>query len=147
MNEPGLEAKAEDPSRQGPNAQSLLKTFRDDRHLDQEAFISLLHEDVVWDMSRSPFPDARVYRGVKGVREWFEGLEAAFGDVVYEIEQVREVGDQVAQLIHVHGRGTSSGIPVDYRFVPVMTLRAGKIVRMDRYEDWAEAMAALEHSD
>jgi ketosteroid isomerase-like protein len=144
VNEPGLEARADDSRRQGANAQSLLKTLRADRHMDQEAFISLLHEDVVWDMSRSPFPDAHVYRGVGGVREWFDSLASVFGDVAYEIERVREVGDRVAQLIRVGGRGRGSGVPVDYRFAPVMTFRSGKIVRMDRYDDWPEAMAAIE---
>jgi hypothetical protein len=28
----------------------------------------------VWDTSRSSFPEARVYYGIDGVREWFRGL-------------------------------------------------------------------------
>jgi ketosteroid isomerase-like protein len=43
----------------------------------------------------------------------------------------------------VHGRGPSSQISVDYRFVPVMTFSDGKIVRIDRYDDWSAATAAM----
>jgi ketosteroid isomerase-like protein len=102
-----------------------------------------MHKDVEWDMSRSPFPDARVYRGRDGVREWFQGLADAFGEVVYEVERMHEAGSRVAVQFRVRGRGPSSGIPVDYRFVPLMTFRAGKIVHMERYGDWDSAMAEM----
>ena len=124
-----------------------LPALLPDGRLNIAAFLSLLSEDVVWDVSRSPFPDAGFYQGIDGVRDWFRGLRDAFGDVRYEVEQVREAGEQVAMLLRVHGRGPSSQIPVDYRFVPVMTFREGKIVRMDRYDDWASATAALGLSD
>jgi ketosteroid isomerase-like protein len=111
--------------------------------MDIEAFFSMLAEDIVWDLSRSPFPDAGVYHGIDGVREWFRGLDDAFGQVTYEVEQLRESGERVAVLLHVRGRGPTSQITVDYRFVPVMTFRDGKIVRMDRYDDWTAATEAL----
>jgi ketosteroid isomerase-like protein len=41
----------------------------------------------------------------------------------------------------------ASGIPVDYSFVPVVTFRAGKIVRMERYDDWETALAAMGAAD
>jgi ketosteroid isomerase-like protein len=125
---------------QGRNPQALLLP---DGRMDSEAFFSLLDEDVVWDMSRSPFPDAGIYHGLDGVRDWFRGLDDAFGDVRYQVEQVREAGEQLAVLLHVHGRGPSSQIAVDYRFVPVMTFRERKIVRMDRYDNWSAATAAM----
>jgi hypothetical protein len=31
---------------------------------------------------------------------------------------------------------------VDYRFVPLFTFRDGKILRMDRFSEWEEAIAA-----
>ena len=45
--------------------------------------------------------------------------------------------------MRVRGRGPGSGIPVDYSFVPVITFRAGKIVRMERYDDREAAVAAM----
>ena len=127
----------------GPNAQRILQAFLPDGRMDLEAALSLLGEDVEWDMSRSPFPDAGIYHGVDGVREWFRGLAHAFGEVVYEIERVHEEGAAVAVQFHVRGRGPSSGIPVDYRFVPLLTFRRGKVVHMERHDDWDSAIAAM----
>jgi ketosteroid isomerase-like protein len=114
--------------------------------MDTDAFFSLLADDVVWDLSRSPFPDAGIYHGIEGVRDWFRGLDDAFGPVRYEVERMFEVDERVAVLMHVRGQGPSSQIAVDYSFVPVMTFREGKIVRMDRYDDWSAATAALGRS-
>src|SRR5437667_1606240 len=114
---------------------------------DLEGFYALLAEEVVWELSRSPFPEAGVYNGVDAVRSWFSGLSDAFGDVQYQVEKQREVDNQVAQLVHVSGRGPGSQIPVDYSFAPLFTFREGKIVRMDRYDDWATAMEALGASE
>ena len=40
------------------------------------------------------------------------------------------------------GSGQFSKIEIDYRFATVSTFRDGKVVRMDRYGDHAEALAA-----
>jgi ketosteroid isomerase-like protein len=126
----------------GDNLQKLQRTRRAGG-LDNEAFYALLAEDVVWDLSRSPFPEAGVYHGIDAVRAWFRGISDAFGDVHLEIEKERELGEQVVSLVHLSGRGPSSQIPVEYRFASVFTFREGKIVRMDRYDDWAPAMKAV----
>ncbi len=97
---------------------------------------------VVLDNSQSPFPDAGVYRGLESVRKWFEGLAEAFGDISYEVEAVRDLGDQVAVSLRVRGSGPHSGIDVDYRFAPLITMRDGKIVRVDRFTDLPEALEA-----
>jgi len=96
---------------------------------------------VVLDNTQSPFPDAGVYRGIESVRKWFDGLADAFGEIRYEIETIRDLGDQVAALLRVRGRAPHTGIEIDYRFVPLITVRNGKIVRIDRF---AHLEAALE---
>ena len=111
--------------------------------MDAEAFVSLLSEDIVWDLSRSGFPDAGIYYGIDGVRDWFRGLTDAFGDAHYEVEQMQEADERVAALMQVRGHGPNSGIDVEYRFAVVYSFQEGKIVRMDRYDDWATALDAL----
>ena len=53
----------------------------------------------------------------------------------------------MAVLLRVRGRGPASGIEVDYRFVPLFTLRSGKVLRMDRYGEWEEALEAAQQSE
>jgi ketosteroid isomerase-like protein len=97
---------------------------------------------VVLNNARSPFPDAGVYRGLDSVRKWFDGLADAFGDIRYEVEALRDLGDQVAALLRVRGRAPHSGIGVDYQFAPLFTVRNGKIIRVDRFTDLEEALQA-----
>ena len=59
---------------------------------DREAFMEICAEDVVWDLSRSPFPDRRIYHRLTGVREWLGGLEDALGDIDREVEDITDLG-------------------------------------------------------
>jgi ketosteroid isomerase-like protein len=114
---------------------------------DREAFLSMVAPDAVWDLSRSSFPDARVYHGRDGVGEWLAGLDDAFEEIRYEVEEVTDLGEgRVLSVIRVQGHGKFSKIEVNYRFVPVFTFREHKVVRMDRYGDRAEALAAAGHT-
>jgi ketosteroid isomerase-like protein len=97
---------------------------------------------VVLDNTQSPFPDAGVYRGLKSVRKWFDGLADAFGEIRYEIETIRDLGDQVAVLLGVHGQAPHTGIEIDYRFVPLITVRNGKIIRIERFTRLDQALEA-----
>jgi ketosteroid isomerase-like protein len=127
------------------NMDAIRRTFEaDSRHGDLNAILGMLAPDVVWDLSRSPFPEARLYHGPEGVQEWLLGLRDAFGDVRYEVEDVADLGgERVLLVIRVRGHGNFSKIDVDYRFVPVFTFRDDKIVRMDRYGDRTEALKAV----
>ena len=102
---------------------------------------------VVLDNTHSPFPDAGVYRGLESVRGWFDGLADAFGEISYEVETVRDLGDQVAVLLRVRGRAPHTGIEIDYRFAPLITVHSGKIVRIDRFPGLDEALEATELSE
>ena len=67
----GLAAQADDrPPERDPDSPLMLQVFLPDGRMDGEAATALVDEDVVWDMSRSPFPDTGVARGVEGVRSF-----------------------------------------------------------------------------
>jgi ketosteroid isomerase-like protein len=125
------------------NVEAIRRVYKAASRRDREAFIDMLAEDVVWDLSRSAFPDARVYHGKEGAREWLSGMEDAFEGLDYGAEEITDLGqDRVLVVLRVKGRGEFSKIGVDYRFATVMTFRDGKVVRMDRYGDRAEALEA-----
>jgi hypothetical protein len=57
------------------NVEAIRRLFEAySRPSDSEVFLDICAPDVVWDMSRSPFPEARIYHGLDGVREWLRGL-------------------------------------------------------------------------
>src|SRR2546427_4249298 len=110
---------------------------------DLEGFLESCAEDIVWDVSRSDFPDKGIYHGLDGVREWMRTLEDAFEGLVFEFEEITDLGqNRVLLVARMKGQGQFSKIGIDYRFEYVLTARDGMVVRMDRYRDRAEALEA-----
>ena len=66
---------------------------------------------------------------------WEEGAETT-------LEEVIGHGDRVFVKVRFQGRGRASGVEVDTRLYEVYTLRDGKVLRIDEYEDRAEALEA-----
>ena len=68
----------------------------------------------------------------------------AFEDYRPLIERLIDAGDQVVTLAIESGRGRGSGAEVQSaRTAHVWTLRSGKAVRLDLYNDRAKALKAL----
>jgi ketosteroid isomerase-like protein len=124
-----------------PNLARLLPMVKHGRP-DLDKLVSILDAAVVWDVSRSSFPDAGVYQGIEGVREWVRGLDDAFEEMHYETVAAREQGDRIAVLTRVRGHGASTKIDIEYSFAQVWTFRNRKLIRMDRYDSWNEALTA-----
>ena len=71
-------------------------------------------------------------------KRWNEAWERAETTV----EEVIGRGDRVFLTVRFQGRGRASGIEIDTRLYEVDTLRDGKVLRIDEYEDRAEALEA-----
>ena len=110
---------------------------------DIEALLELSAEDIVWDVTRSDFPDKGIYHGLEGVREWMRGIQDAFEGLVWEFEEITDLDqDRVLVVTRLKGHGQFSKIGIDYRFPYVLTFRDGIVIRGDRYRDRAEALEA-----
>src|SRR2546421_978699 len=66
---------------------------------DLEGFLESCAEDIVWDVSRSDFPDKGIYHGLDGVREWMRTLEDAFEGLVFEFEEITDLGQNRVLLV------------------------------------------------
>jgi ketosteroid isomerase-like protein len=81
-------------------------------------------------------------RGPEEVRRLWEGLDEAFEDFQLEPQEFVDAGDLVVVRSHFHGRGKESGIETEGRMHSVTALRDGRIVRIEYFNDWAEALEA-----
>ena len=106
-------------------------------------FDSFFDEDVVYDLTRfREWPD-HTYRGIDGVRrgltEWLSvwvGWEAG-------VDGFLAVPDgRVVVLTWQRGKGRESGLPMDMEWAQVITVREGKITRVDAYDDRSVALEA-----
>jgi uncharacterized protein len=85
-------------------------------------------------------------RGLKEVRRLWEGLDEAFEDLRLEPEEFVDAGDHVVVRSRFHGRGKESGVETEVSMHSVTALRDGRIVRIEYFSDWAEALEAAELS-
>jgi ketosteroid isomerase-like protein len=85
-----------------------------------------------------------VYRGPDGVLDYIRTVEEAIEDYHPEVERLIDAGDKVVTLAIESGRGRGSGAEVQSkRTAHVWTLRAGKAIRLDLYNDRADAFKAV----
>jgi ketosteroid isomerase-like protein len=108
----------------------------------------LIDPEIEWDASQlaDMIPDiAEVYWGHEGVltywRRWFE----AWKDLEFEVQDVREAGDEVLVLIGNQRQwGRHSGICTELPpWAMVFTFRGGKVARWRTFPNHESALLAL----
>jgi ketosteroid isomerase-like protein len=87
--------------------------------------------------------DRTMSRGVAAMaRRWSEWM-GAWEDFASSPEKFVDAGDQVVVMNRFRGRGKGSGTPLtDFPGAAVFTLREGKVVRLNLYTNFEEAMDA-----
>jgi ketosteroid isomerase-like protein len=112
---------------------------------DAEAAFDVYAEDIVWDVSSSRRVVVMdpLYQGHEGVRRFWRDALAVFGEIDLDVQELIGAGDQVVAVIHEREIGRSSGAPVTSSHVAVWTLADRKVVRMQIFDERADALAAI----
>jgi ketosteroid isomerase-like protein len=115
---------------------------------DGELDLGWVDPEIEWDASRldEMIPDlAGAYQGHEGVRTYWRRWFEAWSDLEFEIEEVRDKGDDVVVLIrNQRQRGRTTGIWTDLPpYAQVFTLRDGKLVRWRTFPDQEAALEAV----
>ena len=82
------------------------------------------------------------YRGLEGVRSFWNDIHGAFTDWVPVPEHAREFGDTLIVTLHLRGQGTDSGIRIDRRVWQAVKLQNGLAVWWAIFPSEAEALEA-----
>src|SRR5437899_11725868 len=78
-----------------------------------EAALSLhVYAEDVLIYPTSEWPDDDVYRGHSGLRRLYQAWTDNFDEFRWEVQEVRDAGDQVVSLLEMRGRLKDSGIPI-----------------------------------
>ena len=84
------------------------------------------------------------WRGVGVAVTIWSNFLATMNDYRAEIEALRDTEDgRVLVLVRGHGRGRSSGAPVEDRSANVFEIRSGKVAKLTVYANRANALADL----
>jgi ketosteroid isomerase-like protein len=106
------------------------------------------HPDVVWDVTDSSMPGAKVYRGHDGVEEFFRDWLGTWDEYRQETLEVVDAGrDRVLVVFRQTGRGRSSGVQVERDFHALYDLAEGRVVRLRLFDSREDALAAAGNAD
>jgi ketosteroid isomerase-like protein len=102
-----------------------------------------VHADLVWDTTTFSTMGLNLKKciGLAEANRWLEQWADAFDDWSLDIEENREVGDEVVTIVRQRARPKHGGPEVEMRFAQVWAFRDGLVVRMEMYADIDEALA------
>jgi ketosteroid isomerase-like protein len=86
--------------------------------------------------------------GPEEIIRWWDGLDETFEEVQLLPQETIDAGDQVAVRLRHKVRGKGSGIELNRElYHQVTTFRDGVVVRIEYFEDWAQARRAAGLAD
>src|SRR3984893_15016824 len=80
------------------------------------------------------------YRGAAGFQRWLEDWAGPWSEFSLEPEQYLDAGDQVVAEPQPRASGKASGVTVARQDAMVCTMRDGRMVRLDYYNNPAQAL-------
>ena len=111
---------------------------------DVDGALAPFHADIEWhDLSHPPDVPART-RGIRAVRETFDGWKGSFEELTAQVEEFIDAGDAVVCVTTWHAKGAGSGLAVDQTSTEVYEFEDGQIVRATLgYASRADALRAV----
>ena len=113
---------------------------------DFDAAVKHFDPEIEWVLPAQQQSDSG--RGPEAAIRFFEEIDETMEELRLKPQEFIDGGDRVATRLRHQGRGKRSGIEVDEElYHQVATFRNGKIVRMEYFADWGEALEAAGLAD
>jgi ketosteroid isomerase-like protein len=84
-----------------------------------------------------------VYRGHDGVRSWYAETNEPWAELQAEPRRFIDAGERTVVVIALHARVPGGRVDVGAEIAHVVTIRDGRIVSLDGYDDADAALAAV----
>jgi ketosteroid isomerase-like protein len=111
-----------------------------------DALLDLCAPGIVIDASRRVFNPA-VYEGRDGLRRTVQEICEAWEGFYERTDRILDLGDRVAVLQTIGGRGRVSDVHVEQKGALVWSVRDGVIERVEIFGDQAQALRELGIAD
>jgi ketosteroid isomerase-like protein len=126
-------------------SQENVKTARDFieayNRRDFDAAVESFDPEIEWVLPAGQSSDS--CRGPDEVKGFWMGIDETFDELRLEPQEFVDAGDRVATRLRHRGRGKRSGIEIDEElYHQVATFRAGRMVRIEYFGEWSEALEA-----
>ncbi len=90
----------------------------------------------------STFMASAVYRGHDGIAAWYAETNEPWADLQAVPQRFIETGDRIVVVVGLQARVPGGHVDIDAEIAHVVTIRDGRIVRLDGYEEPAAALQA-----
>jgi ketosteroid isomerase-like protein len=108
---------------------------------DYDAAVEWFDLEIDWVLAARQSSDSG--RGPDEIRRFWEGLDETFEELRLDPQEFVDSGDRVATRLRYYGRGKGSGVVIEGElYHQVATFRDGKMVRIEYFGDWAQAVEA-----
>ncbi len=121
---------------------ALFERFNETGELDFTA----AHPDVELH-DRPDVPDGRVWRGVDGVRGFFEKTAESFDPIRWEPREFIDAGRHVVVRAHLVAYGASSGTRIEADEAQLWTFQDGLLIRLQAFPTIEDAYATARALD
>src|SRR6516165_10327432 len=91
----------------------------------------------------SAFLASPVYRGHDGVAAWYQEPYEPWVELHAEPQRFIDAGERTVVVVALHARVPGGHVDVEGEIAQVVTVRDGRIVRLDGYEEPDAAFAAV----
>lgn len=122
------------------NADVVRRAFAAAERADKAELYRCLDPQVQWHMLGLVADHEVVRRGREAVWSYSHTVQSAFDDLVNDLDDPVEIGDQVVMRIHTHGRGRGGAPDIDVSYTGVFLVRDDRIVSGENFEDHEEAL-------
>jgi ketosteroid isomerase-like protein len=109
---------------------------------DVDALIETFDVDAEVRPAMSAFLASTIYRGHQGVAEWFADTYEPWAELAAEPARFIEAGDRIVVIVELHARVPGGQVEIESEIAHIATVRDGKIVALDGYDDADAALAA-----
>jgi ketosteroid isomerase-like protein len=108
---------------------------------DFDAAVESFDPEIDWVLPPRQSSDS--CKGLDEVKRFWHGLDETFEELRLDPQEFLDGGDHVATRLRFYGRGKGSGAEVEEEmYHQVATFRAGKMVRIEYFGSWPEALEA-----
>ena len=127
----------------GADVELITRMYRAWNSGDMAALRDVFDADVEVRPALSAFLASTVYRGHDGVATWYEETYEPWAELHAEPQRFIEAGGRTVVVSALRARVPGGQVDVEGEIAQVVTVRDGKIVRLDGYEEPDEAFAAV----
>jgi ketosteroid isomerase-like protein len=110
---------------------------------DLPGLFATFDHEIIWDTSHFRDWPESAYHGTQGVERFLQEWLEVWDNYELDLGEVRPARDgRVLSRFHHRGTGRQSGAPMELEMAQIATLRDGKVIRLDNYDDPDEALEA-----